>query len=215
MLPNRTSASAHVIDIPHERLDEAVDVLTLAFEHAPAPLMRYFFSGEGPTYRDCLRAMLRFVCESQLVLEDLLKGCVHQGRLVGVACVTGPESNSWPDSLNQSYEAFKSFVGPDAALRLKKVGHATAKHRPDGPHFYLAVIGVHRQAQAKGFGRALLNSLHALAETHPASAGVSLDTANPSNVPLYEHFGYHIVAKTRFDDIHVWSMFRPNVKERQ
>jgi len=208
MFANGTSGN--VIDMPREHLHEAVDVLTLAFEYAPAPLMRYFFAEQGADYHGCLRAMLNLVCESQLALQEPLKGCVHQGQLVGVACIIGPESKPQPSSLAQAEEAFKALIGPTARLRLEQVGHRLAGYRPAHPHLYLTVIGVHPHARGKGFGRTLLTALHTLSESHPTSTGVGLDTANPANVPLYEHFGYQVIAKTRFDDIVVWSMFRPN-----
>ncbi|MFQ5795461.1 MAG: hypothetical protein ACE5JP_10490 [Candidatus Bipolaricaulia bacterium] len=74
-------------------------------------------------------------------------------------------------------------------------------------------MGVHPETQGKGHRRALLNAIHALSEAHPTSIGVALDTENPVNVPLYKHFGYRIVKKTKLDDVDVWCMFRPNGAE--
>jgi GNAT superfamily N-acetyltransferase len=65
---------------------------------------------------------------------------------------------------------------------------------PD-PHFYLRVIAVDPAHQHKGMGASLLRDL--LTEADATGLSVYLETQNPSNIPMYEHFGFHQVRSER------------------
>ena len=64
------------------------------------------------------------------------------------------------------------------------------RHHPSEPHWYVGVLGVAPAAQGRGVGRALLDDVFArsAADDRP----VYLETTNPDNVALYEHFGFEI-----------------------
>ena len=72
------------------------------------------------------------------------------------------------------------------------------------------MIGVHPEAQGRGYGRMLLDAVQALSEGHSTSTGVALDTENPENVPIYEHCGYRVIAETNLEGVPIWCMLRPN-----
>jgi ribosomal protein S18 acetylase RimI-like enzyme len=173
------------------------------------PLMRYLFGAAGAAYSDHLRALFRFSCAVRLLLDWPLLGSVKDGRLLGVLGVTEPEDKPWPSTLQSVYDQFKAVVGPAASRDLE--GHAalTDAHRPKAPHHHLGVLGVHPEGRGKGHTRALLDAFHALADAHPASTGIATDTENPANVPMYEHFGYRVVAQEHIGPVHVWCLFRP------
>ncbi len=72
-----STVSAALSDIPHERLEEAVETLALAFEDYP--LMRHFFEGREAEYPRLLRGFMRFSCEVRLHLGMPLLASVGGG----------------------------------------------------------------------------------------------------------------------------------------
>jgi ribosomal protein S18 acetylase RimI-like enzyme len=201
--------SVEIIDVPRERLDEAVDVFARAFENYP--LMRHFFAGSGEDYGRQVREAFRITCEIRMTLNDSVKGILDEdGRLVAVACANHPEKKEWPASLEQSFATFEERMPSQAIERLNQYVELGTKHDLEQPHFYLVAIGVRPDAQGQGYGRALLDEVHRMSEDHPFSTGVALDTETISNVPLYEHCGYGVTARDRLGDVDIWYMFRPN-----
>ena len=37
-----------------------------------------------------------------------------------------------------------------------------------------------------------------------------LETENPRNVPFYEHVGYRVIARNRYADLEITTLFRPD-----
>jgi GNAT superfamily N-acetyltransferase len=208
-------SQGNIINIPHERLEEAVEILALAFEHDPA--IQYLFSGvsQQAAFHYQLRELFRFACAVRFDLESPLLGYVVDNELAGVACVGAPVDKPLSDPLIKMYERLKSVIGPEAANRLEAHGQLTDRYRPEQPNYYLIVIGVHPKSQGKGYGRILLDAVHALSEADPKSTGVALDTANATLVPLYEHFRYSVIAKANLEHVDFWFMFRPNGVQRK
>jgi GNAT superfamily N-acetyltransferase len=62
-------------------------------------------------------------------------------------------------------------------------------------HRYLALIAVDPREQGKGHARRLLEP--AIAEADRAGMACCLETQNPSNVPLFEHFGFRVLARLK------------------
>ncbi|MBT4511952.1 MAG: GNAT family N-acetyltransferase [Chloroflexi bacterium] len=136
---------------------------------------------------------------------------MSDSRLVGVSCIQPPDIESQPNPEPSQYEMrFGAFIGEQVMQRVMKYAQVTSEHIPDESHFYLTALGVHPDEQRKGYARALLNAVHELSNAYPTSIGVSLDTGNRANVPMYEYFGYRIVAKTKLKELDLWCMFRPN-----
>ena len=71
------------------------------------------------------------------------------------------------------------------------------------------MIGVQRSQAGRGLSRPLLEYVHRLASDDPDSTGVTLNTEDPRNRTLYEHFGYrplgHIVVA---HNLETWGYFR-------
>jgi hypothetical protein len=76
-------------------------------------------------------------------LEWSLLGCVYDELLVGVAGLSEPEDKEWPGRLEETYEKFKSEVGPEATERLERYSALADSYRPEEPHFHIGVLGVH------------------------------------------------------------------------
>jgi ribosomal protein S18 acetylase RimI-like enzyme len=201
----------NIINIPHERIDEAVGVLAAAFEHDP--LIQYLLQDPQPTsFHDRLREFFRFSCAVRIELGWPLLGYEVDADLVGVACVSEPEDKQWPDSLKETYNRLKTVIGTKATRRLEKYARLTDKFRPEDPNHYLAVIGVHPEAQGSGFGRMILDAVQVLSAEHPLSIGVALDTENEVNVTFYERYGYEVTARSHLDHLDIWCMLRPNLR---
>jgi GNAT superfamily N-acetyltransferase len=77
------------------------------------------------------------------------------------------------------------------------------------PHYYLNTIGVVREAQGKGRASQLIKPV--LAEADEQAISVYTETMTPSNVPLYEHYGF--VCREEYDvpntDLKIWALYRP------
>lgn len=67
---------------------------------------------------------------------------------------------------------------------------ALSAYPRDEPHWYLAFIGVDPARQGSGVGAALLRSR--LRRCDEEGLPAYLESSNPANVPLYEHFGFQV-----------------------
>ncbi len=81
-------------------------------------------------------------------------------------------------------------------------------HHPAAPHWYLQFAGCLPQAQGRGYGGAAIRSR--LARCDAGRLPAALETATPSNVPLYRSLGFDVAEE--FDvprgGPHFWDMWR-------
>jgi len=197
-----------LVDIGRERLNEAAEMLALAF--ASDPMVGHLFPAQDGDLHSKLQSLFRFSCEVRLQLDWPLKGCEWRRKLFGVMGVTEPDPKEWPASLIEVYRSTSVIMGPDAMERMEHLSSIVDASRPPEPHYFLGVIGTHPAARGMGCARLLMDCIHALSESHPDSIGVALDTENPNNVAFYNHFGYHVLSEHNVDGIKLWVMFRPN-----
>ena len=203
-------SSVHVIEIGKERLDEAVEILTLAFENDPTS--QYFFSDHDRPLINMVRELYRYICERQLAYDYPILGSLNNDRLSGVACVQPPGVKAQPNLKPEQYEKrFGSLIGRNALNRMMKHHKVTSTHLLDKLCYYLVALGVHPDEQGQGYGRALLDAVHDIVDLDADSIGTSLDTTNPVNAPMYEHFRFQVIAEDNVDNaLDVWIMFRLN-----
>jgi ribosomal protein S18 acetylase RimI-like enzyme len=95
--------------------------------------------------------------------------------------------------------------------RLQAMDHvAEAEHRrhAPGPHWYLWVIGVAPEHQGKGIAGRLMRPVFEQADRDRYRC--YLETHKESNVPVYERYGFRVVAKTPVPRhaLTVWAMLR-------
>ena len=198
-----------VIEVNRDSLEEAVEVLTLAFENDPCGSDMLYREQSG--YLDKVREIFRFTCLARIELGIPCIGTIRDSRITGIACISVPEKQKWPDSLTAASERMNSVIGRESSNRLKRFTELSNNYAPAEPHHYLAALGVHPEYQGQGFGRMLLDKVREIAENHPTSAGVYLDTARLKNVRLYEYFGYKQAGKDKLDGaVDLWYMFREN-----
>ena len=68
-----------------------------------------------------------------------------------------------------------------------------AGYHPEGPHWYLPMIGVDPARQNQGHGSALM--AHATARCDRDKLPAYLESTNPRNIPLYRRHGFEILGK--------------------
>ena len=197
-------------ELAPDRLGEAVDVLSEAFHDYP--VMRYVIGTAGDAYASRLRAMLTFFTSARFIQDELVTGAVTTDDVVvGVANSTLPGTQRSPAILGTQREAVWRELGADARARYEAYGRATAPFAVDRPNYHLAMLGVCRSHAGTGVARRLLDALHDTSRRDPRSAGVTLTTEDPSNVALYQHFGYEVVGHARISDtLESWGFFRPD-----
>jgi hypothetical protein len=54
----------------------------------------------------------------------------------------------------------------------------------------------------------MLDTIHNIVDEDITSIGIGLDTENPDNIALYQHFGYRLVATENLDGMMIYIMFR-------
>ena len=125
--------------------------------------------------------------------------------------VSDPNGPPSPPELGTEREAVWADIGQQARSRYEAFGDACAPLLATEPHIHLNMIGTLRAARGRGYGRTLLEYVHAISKRDPNSGGVSLTTEDPANVPLYESFGYEITGHARVSaDVETWAFYRPD-----
>ena len=201
------AASRQVVELDRGHSQEAAEVLTQAL--LPYPTMRWVCRSERPGFEDRLRAVYRVAIAMQRAERQPTLGVLDGERLVAVAIVHDPGRKLTPRS------ALAGFLGSvlSPARTTMERGHryetAIGRERPRDPHHFLSVIGVCPDEQRRGYGRALMDAIHARAARDPRSLGVWLDTCDPDNRSYYESFGYEVCGRCRTGPLDQWIMFRP------
>jgi GNAT superfamily N-acetyltransferase len=99
---------------------------------------------------------------------------------------------------------------PRTARSFEIYDAASERHRPELSHYYLGVIGIDPGRQGKGGGGALLRAFCKRSDDDPDSAGTYLETANPTNVTFYEHFGFKLTGSDQLDSAtQLFCFYRP------
>jgi ribosomal protein S18 acetylase RimI-like enzyme len=190
------------------QVEEAVDVLCEAF--FDYPVIRYVIGRAGDDYACRLRTLVDFFVMARFLRYDLVLGVrAEGGGLAAAATVTLPDGGDPPEELRRRRRAVWRRLGEGARRRYEALGEALREFGVDRPHYHLNMIGVRRAHTGRGLARCLLEAVHETSALDRASCGVTLNTEDPSNVPLYERFGYRVLGHARVtDDIETWCMFR-------
>ena len=79
----------------------------------------------------------------------------------------------------------------------------------------LAHLGVDTFLQGQGHGSTILDDL--VREVDEEGIGTYLQTHNPRNLPLYERFGFQIIAQKEVAvlGVQTWAMWRPPTTDNQ
>ncbi len=188
--------------------DQIVHMLALAFENGPG--ISKICKAEGEELRRRLRLLFRAGSAMQAAANQPILILMKEDRTIGVAVFQEPGSD-FPLWAQFRWLLQVSFgIGPLVAWRIGQNSQILERHHPPEPHYYLTLLAIHPSFQGRGYARFLLDALHRCSEAHSISRGIYLETANPKNVKLYEHFGYHLMMQLDLSGIETFLMFRPN-----
>ncbi|MEU4204709.1 GNAT family N-acetyltransferase [Streptomyces sp. NPDC045470] len=154
---------------------------TLARAFDDDPMMRWFFPDDASREAGLGRYF------TTLFTRQYAHHGVCERTDAAAAFWVPPEgqAKAVPDA--ETVQELQDILGDRAPL-FRDTVMAAAEHAPQEPHWYLAVIGADPAAQGRGHGAALLRS--GLAQADAAGLPVYLESSKPSNVPVYEHFGF-------------------------
>jgi ribosomal protein S18 acetylase RimI-like enzyme len=208
MIDKHAANQPQIITLDESHFPDATKILTAAFRNDP--MIAHMFPPQK-----CNReaaAFFEFLLMKSKLLHESLYGLLYNGELVGMACMELPSSKR-PSALqvlafiHQSLRLvfkipLRSFVFINEYMK------STSSVRPKSQHHYLIFIGMDPSYQGKGFGKLMLDYLHTLVKSEPASCGIGLDTENPHNVALYERFGYKVTETRVIGPVTIFNMFR-------
>jgi ribosomal protein S18 acetylase RimI-like enzyme len=102
-------------------------------------------------------------------------------------------------------------MGSIANERMKQTdGYMDKEHQRllAGPHWYLGTLGVRPEKQGKGYAGKMLRPMLARADTNCLPC--YLETQIEARVPLYKHFGFHVIEKSTIPGTNLtnWAMLR-------
>lgn len=130
---------------------------------------------------------------TELRHESLRHGAVDaayaDGRVVGAAVWFPPGTWSPAISVGALAGYLRAF-GRRITVGSQLMSAAARAHPRERPHWYLGSIGVDPALKGRGVGAALLRSRLQHCDTQDLPA--YLESSNPRNVPIYEHFGFQV-----------------------
>jgi len=179
------------------------------------PGMQHICQQKRAGYEGRLRGWFYATDRLQMANQQPILTLSADGRYAAGALLTAPNAALRIGSLGRWF--MDAWQGAGTISLWRTLAHLgrLGQYQPKAPHFRLEFLAVAPEHQGKGYGRALLETIHKLSEQHPQSTGIWLETANPNNIPLYEHFGYHITGRGRIGKTaEAIMMFRPNQKGR-
>jgi GNAT superfamily N-acetyltransferase len=195
LLPGRASA------------EEVARVVGEAF--ADYPVMRYVLGDQGD-YPARLRTLIGFFHGARVLRDDAIFGIIDGKELVGVALCSLPDRVA-PPALEQLRERTWAELGADARARYDDCVRAWEPVGVAKPNVHVNMLAVPPRHQGRGFGRALLERVHAMSRERGDSRGVTLTTESERNVALYRHLGYEVVGqRTIAPGIETWGLWRPD-----
>jgi ribosomal protein S18 acetylase RimI-like enzyme len=173
------------------------------------PLWVYLFPDSGRrerTARQTFRAALRFA-----LLNGQLYGTGHPTE--GIAIWTMPHQKTRLRAVLGSglwRLLFSPFVlQVRRSIPVFSQFERMQKQYAPQPHYYLNTISVLPDAQGKGLASKLIRPFLARADVE--RVGSYTETMTPSNVGLYQHFGFKVMEDYSVPNthLHIWSLYRP------
>lgn len=156
----------------------AIDTIVLAF--AADPMARWCWPGQGQ-YLGALPKLSRAFGGKAFTGGSAY--CV--GDYLGVALWLPPGIELNEDALG---EVFQSTVQPSRLESASAIVAEMAKYHPQGPHWYLPLIGVDPMHQGRGHGDARMT--FTLERCDRDRVPAYLESSNPRNMSLYRRHGF-------------------------
>jgi len=171
--------------------------LNLAVVDSPDPLRR--LRACQPGTRDLVDAA--FLHDQLWVARD---GASPRGALVG----SPPGAHPLPPPPLARRLRGLWVQGWRVAGRWAEVFEVLQRHHPEGPHWYLATLGVEPPRQGRGVGTRLLRSW--LEHVDARAGDVYLETDRELNVSWYQREGFGVLSSIQVLGVPVWCMRRPH-----
>ena len=166
------------------QIDRLKALQTILISFSSDPFVRWFWP-QASNYVNCLPAFEAFGggsidCESAYTTDNF----------EGVAF--------WfPPGNGPNEEAFVSFLEKTAVDSSLEDGFRTFEsmdqYHPDGPCWYLPLIGVDPVHQGSGVGSELMK--HALKRCDEEGLPSYLESTNPKNISLYNRYGFEVMGE--------------------
>lgn len=207
--PAVNTAEPVVKPLPPDRAGVAVEILCEAFHDYS--VMRYVLGEGREDYDRSLATLIGFSVSARVWRGEPMLA-VHEGaRIVAAAILTPPCQREAPPGFFEQREATWAELGDVARERYEGLGVMWKDVGIAEPNLHLNMIGVRDGLAGRGYGRLLLDHIHAMSAADPESTGVTLTTEVPENVDLYRHFGYEIVGRREVPGVlETWGFFRPD-----
>ncbi len=182
---------------PEDR-DRCTATVTVAF--VTDPLMRWMFP-EAERYLTFFPQVIRHYGGTAFDLGTAFR----TDDYAGTACWLAPGESVDEEALGAVLEA---GIEPERLGVVFEFMEQVGASHPDGDHWHLPGIGVDPSRQGEGLGSLLL--AYTLSEVDGTGGTAYLESSNPLNVPLYERFGFEVIAEIQAGDSPpIWPMLRP------
>jgi ribosomal protein S18 acetylase RimI-like enzyme len=198
--PSRMSATASPSVVPASPEDRDRATATLVAAFVDDPLIRWMFPDAEQYLRVFPELLLHFGGSSYGL------GTAHRtDDHAGVVLWLPPGERVGEEALG---ELMQRELAPDRLGEVFEFMVQVGESHPQIDHWYLPVIGVDPVRQGRGYGSLLLARTVAEIDAHGATA--YLESSNVANIPLYERFGFEVVAEIQSGDSPtIWPMLRP------
>lgn len=183
-------------------IEPAVSCLATAFADDP---ITGFLLQTGPGYRERVTRFFSLLMGVRLALDMPVLLARDAAGIQGAAMGYATAPPRWPKLFAEAWERFESAI-PGIDERMAVYDEIAEKSKPAVPHYYLGVLGLNPALQGRGMGMQLLRAFCARSAADPLSAGVYLETANPSNVRFYESAGFEVTGQGGLGPATLWCM---------
>jgi GNAT superfamily N-acetyltransferase len=166
----------------------------LAAAFADDPQMAFFFSGDPAQRQELVTEFFSILMAARLALGMPVLLLKSEGRILGAAMGYDTQRLEWPLAHQRRWALLQQRQA-SMASRFERADAISEEYKPQEPHFYLGVLGVHPSMQGKGAGGALIKAYCDLADRDPVSAGTFLETAQRKNLAFYKHCGFQLLGQ--------------------
>ncbi len=184
-------------------IEPAVARLAAAFGNDP---ITGFLLQTGPGYRERVTQFFSLLMGARLALGMPVLVARDAMGIRGAAMGYTTARPAWPKRFADDWDHFETAI-PGLSERMAVYDEIADKGKPAEPHYYLGVLGLDPALHGQGMGAQLLKAFCERSAADPLSAGVYLETANPSNVSFYERAGFEQTGQGRLGDATLWCMF--------
>ncbi|MFE1630347.1 GNAT family N-acetyltransferase [Brevibacillus reuszeri] len=196
------------------KLDKPLFVSLMSKSFAGDPFFLHVF-GDSELDKNAsssLTAFVSFLFDKSFMLNEEVWGYYEKENLLGAYIVEHPRAGKLLMMVGGLLLIGRLipllFQLPRKTLGLlNSYMRVTRSFAPIISHHYLVMIGVKKEAQGKGIGKALLQHLLHTVHLNNTSHGVALDTENQENVNLYRRFGFALSGVTQVDKVPVYCMY--------